>query len=394
MKLQTANCKLGFRAVRSAEREGISAVVAALLLLTGAGCGERGESLAHKPAAALPAPVATAFVREKPMDLTVRAIGAVEPMQKVSIRAQVTGILTKIAFQEGDEVREGQLLFEIDPRSFEADLKRAEATLARDQAQMENTERQAKRYEELVQKDFVTKAQYDDARTGADVLRATVNADKQAVENARLQLERATLRSPINGRTGNLLAHEGDAIKANDAPLVVINQIKPILVRFAVPSDRLPEIQKYSAATNLQVVAGRAAGSAMGRKGVLCFVNNEVDSDTGTVLLKARFENADSALWPGQYMDVELVLTTEANALTVPAEAVQPAQDGLIVLVVKSDMTVEKRIVVIRRTVEGTAVVSGGLAAGEQVVTDGQLRLVPGAKVEIRAGQKTDEAKP
>ena len=370
----------------AARRRGVPLVLA-LCLLALPGC--RREAEKRGPPEVRAVPVTAALVERKAVDLSVHAIGTVEPIRAVSVRSQVSGMLTKIAFGEGDEVKEGQLLFEIDPRSFEADLKRAEATLARDQALLTNADRQAKRYEELVQKDFVTQSQWEEVRTSAEVLKATVKADAESVATARLQLEYATIRSPLTGRTGNLQVHAGDLIKANDVPLVIVNQIKPILVRFSVPAERLPEVQKYSAATNLTVrvlTSREAAGQTF--EGTLCFVDNAVNGETGSILLKARFENRESVLWPGQYVDVVLVLKTDPDALTVPSQAVQPSQDGLIVFVVKSDMTVEKRTVEVERTVDGTSVVAKGLTAGEQVVTDGQLRLMPGSKVEIRAGLK------
>ena len=377
------------RAASGGHAGGVFRTLAAIGLAASlGGCGpDQSDAKAKTPRAAT-VPVVTAHVEEKAVDIEARAIGSVEPIQKVSIRSQVGGILTKIAFREGEDVREGQLLFEIDSRPLESDLRRAEATLGRDQAQLQNAERQVKRYEELAQRDFVARQQYEDVRTAAEVMTATVKVDAEAVANARLLLDYATIRAPIVGRTGALMNHLGDVIKANDLPLVVINQLQPILVRFAVPAERIPDI-KDAGGTNLLVRVWTSGERRKEHRGVLCFVDNAVDPDTGTILLKGQFENADAALWPGQFLDVALVMRTEPHALTLPSEAVQTGQSGLFVFVVKPDMTVEKRTVEVERTLDGTTVIGKGLSAGEPVVIDGQLRLVSGSRVEVRSEAKT-----
>lgn len=345
-----------------------------------------------KKVAQPPAPVTTATVEIQPMDLTIKAIGAVEPEQSVQIRSQVDGALVRIGFKEGDDVRQGQVLFEIDPRPFEAELKRMEAVLARDRAQLTNAELQVKRNKDLVQKGYITQSQYDELVTGVDSLNATLRADEQAVINAKLQLEHATICAPFAGRTGSLLVHEGDIIRANNAdPLVVLNQIRPILVRFTVPSERLADIRRYDGeGTNLEVRV-RIPGNETSPQpvGELCFVDNAVDPATGTLALKARFANEHNTLWPGQFVDVTLRLTTEANALVVPSQAVQSGQDGTFVFIVQPDLSVVKKTVTVRRNADGKSVIGEGVKAGDVVVTDGQIRLVPGAKVEIRSGPKT-----
>ena len=365
-------------------RTGILAILIAALL-PAAGC--RGKSDTKKGAENRPVPVTTAIVTRKPVDLVLRAIGAVEAAQSATIRAQVGGSLTNVAFREGDEVIADQPLFLIDSRTYESDLHRAEAALARDRAQLDNAEREAKRYEELAAKDYVSKSQYDAILTGVESLKSTVVADEQAVESARLEFEYATVRAPIGGRTGPLLAHVGDAIRPDDTALTTINQIKPILVRFSVPSANLADIRKYGSETNLPVRVRTSGDSGTELTGFLCFIDNAINNDTGTIMLKARFDNATGELWPGQFVDTFLVLNTETDALTVPSVAVQPGQEGLLTFVVKPDMSVEKRTVEVARTMNGATVIAKGLEAGEQVVTDGQLRLVPGAKVEIKAGK-------
>lgn len=366
--------------VRDCRRITAVSVLAVCVLSTG-GCGKKDDNRGGRKEGAVP--VRTALAAERSSDVVVKAVGTVEPMQTVAVRAQVGGMLTKVGFNEGDEVKAGAMLFEIDPRTFQADLKRAEAAVARDEAQLANAERQAKRYEELIQKDFVAKSQYDEIMTGVEVLKATLKVDKEVAEAARLQLERSTITASITGRTGPLMVHVGDLIRANDVPLVSVNQIKPILVRFSVPASNLPEIRRRVAVTNLVVRVSASDDPGRPLEGTLCFVDNTVDEDTGTILLKARFDNDDSALWPGQFLDVALVIRTEPKAMTVPSAAVQTGQDGLFVFVVRKDGTAEKRVVALLRTVDGTAVIGSGLTAGEEVVTDGQLRLVPGAKVEI-----------
>ncbi|MEI6807846.1 MAG: efflux RND transporter periplasmic adaptor subunit [bacterium] len=373
----------------------VAACALAALTVLSAGCGQvvvKGSGSKDKPV-----PIRTAVAEEKSSDIIVKAVGTVEPMQTVAIRSQVGGLLSKICFNEGDEVKAGAVLFEIDPRTFQADLKRAEATVVKDEAQLANAERQARRYEELIQKDFVAKSQYDEITTSVEVLKATVKVDKESVESARLQLERSTITAPITGRTGSLMVHAGDLIKAGDVALVSINQIKPILVRFAVPASNLPEIRRRMAEMSLVVRVSASGDPGRQFEGLLCFVDNSVDESTGTILLKARFSNDNSALWPGQFLDVALILRTDAKALAIPSAAVQVGQDGLFVFVVKKDekeMTVEKRPVTILRSMADTSIVGSGLTVGEALVTDGQVRLIPGSRVEIvKASQGIEKAK-
>lgn len=330
-------------------------------------------------------PVLAAAVEQKDVPLQVRAIGTVEPYSTVQVKTQITGELTGVFFKEGQDVKKGQLLFTLDKRPFEAALRQAESNLARDQAQAENARVQARRYEALWNSGVVAKEQYDQIQSSAEALEAAVAADKAAVENARVQLIYCSINSPINGRTGNLMIHQGNMIKANDTPfLVSINQIEPIYSSFTVPQQFLAEIKKYTATGKLRVEAiipNDPRGSLFGK---LSFIDNSVDQATGTIKLKGEFPNTDRRLWPGLFVTVALTLRNQPNAIVVPSQAVQNGQQGQFVFVIKSDMTVESRPVIISRSTDGLAVVEKGLAPGEQVVTDGQLRLVPGAKVEIK----------
>jgi multidrug efflux system membrane fusion protein len=296
----------------------------------------------------------------------------------------VTGLLTRVLFREGAEVGEGQALFQIDPRPFRAALDQALANLSRDRAQMENAVQEAGRYADLVEKDYVTQADYDARRSSAEALRAAVRADSAAVENARLNLEYTTIRAPIGGRTGNLLVHEGNLVRASATePLVVINRIRPILVRFPVPERHLPLLQRYRNG-RLPVYADPGGSGSMALEGRLTFIDNNVDPATGTILLKAEFPNAGRALWPGEFVNARLILFTERRACVVPAQAVTQGQEGLFVYVVQPDRTAALRPVTVSRTTDEWAVITRGIAPGDPVVTDGQLRLAPGARVVVK----------
>jgi multidrug efflux system membrane fusion protein len=361
-------------------RSRVLALAAILLALPALGAKKEGRAPA-------PVPVLAAAVTARPMADTVGAVGAVEPIESVAVRAQITGVVTEVGFKEGQDVRAGQLLFQIDPRPLQAALAATEAQLARNRAEAENARVQADRYARLVEQDFVTKEQAEEARTRAAALEAAVRADEAAVEQARLNLAYASVKAPIAGRTGSILVTRGNVARANDAPLVLINQLRPIRVTFAVPGGRLDEIRRHHAAGDLEV---RVRPSREGEEplliGRLSFIDNAVDPTTGTVALKAEFPNADDRLWPGQFADVELVLSIDPAALTVPASAVVASQEGPFVYVIGAENKVEKRLVKVGRTAGGFTALTGGVAAGENVVTDGQLRLVPGAVVEIKPG--------
>ena len=415
---------------------------AALLasLLGVAGCSESpagGAQTRPAPAPAVPVGAATAEQRLVPVQVTT--VGNVQAYTTVGVKSQVAGQIQQAHFTEGHEVKRGDLLFTIDPRPLQAALRQAEANVVKDRAQLrqmeaavaqrqaevtqalanlerdvaqfENARVQEQRYATLVQKELVAREQYDQVRTALAALQATVAADRAAVENsrasaraaeamvdngraaiqadealvetARLQLAYTTIRAPMDGRTGNLLVQGGNVLKSNeDNPLVVIAQIRPIYVSFSVPEPNLTAIKKYRDAGALKVEA-MLDGGRRTIVGAVTFMNNTVDPTTGTIQLKATFPNADSALWPGQFVDVALTLTSE-QAVLVPTQAVQAGQQGSFVFVVKPDSTVESRPVKVGRRLPRELVIEQGVKAGEQVVTDGQLRLVPGARVEIK----------
>lgn len=332
-----------------------------------------------------PVLVAVATVIKKTVPVELRAVGNVEAYSTVGVKAQTGGELIRVHFREGQDVSKGDLLFTIDPRPYEAALKQAEANLAKDTAQMEYAREQADRYEKLVKKGYVAKEQYEQFRTNAAALEATVNADMAAVENARIQLSYCFIHSPITGRTGSLIVNEGNLIKANaDTPMVTIHQNQPIYVTFSVPEQYLNEIKRYMSAGKLTVKTFISNEDVKPEQGVLTFIDNTVNIDTGTIKLKATFTNKEKRLWPGQFVNVVITLTSQPDAVVVPSQAIQTGQAGQYVFVIKDDQTVESRSVVVVRTVGDEAVVGNGLKPGEKVVTDGQLRLVPGAKVEIK----------
>jgi multidrug efflux system membrane fusion protein len=329
-------------------------------------------------------PVVAETADRKNVPLQVKAIGNVEAYNTVTIKSQVNGEIAEVHFREGQDVKQGKLLFQIDPRPFESTLRQAESALERDRAQAKNAEEESRRYATLAGKGFVSVQEYDRARTNAAALDAVVKADEAAVENARLQLEYTAIKAPIDGRTGAIAIQKGNVVKANDIPLVTINQITPIYVTFSVPEQDLANIKRHQASGDLHVEANVSNNGGRSVAGKLTFIDNKVNTQTGTILLKATFPNRSHALWPGQFVEVLLTLTTERDRTVVPAPAVQTGQQGQFVYVVKDDMTVEMRPVTVARTVDNRAVIEKGVQPGETVVTDGQLRLVPGARVEIK----------
>jgi multidrug efflux system membrane fusion protein len=330
-------------------------------------------------------PVIADTVVQKTVPVQVRAIGNVEAYSTVAVKSQIGGQLVRVHFREGQDVQKGDLLFTIDPRPYEAALKQAEANLAKDTAQLKNARADLLRYEELIKHDYVTKQEYDQIQANAAAMEATVNADKAVVENAHLQLKYCFIYSPINGRTGYLQSDEGNLIKENaDNPMVVINQIQPIYVSFSLPEEYLAEIKKYTSSGKVKVEVFTKREDHP-EEGALTFIDNAIDISTGMIRLKATFPNKEKRLWPGQFVDAAMTLTTEPNAIIAPSQALQTGQTGQYVFVIKNDLSVEARPVVISRTIDGEAVVEKGLQPGEKVVTDGQLLLVPGAKVEIKS---------
>jgi multidrug efflux system membrane fusion protein len=328
----------------------------------------------------VPVTVATAATKNLPQQ--IRVVGNVQPLSTVSVRAQVTGQLTRVWFREGDEVRRGQELFTIDPRPFQAAMQQAQANLARDEAQLRNAESERTRYAELVKKDYVTREEYDKIVAGAEAARAVAAADRAAIDNARLQLSYCEIRSPLDGRTGSLQVHQGNLVRANDTtPLVVINQVQPVYVQFSVPESQLGVLRARGNGIPVTAVAQGSNAVAQGR---LTFVDNSVDQQTGTITVKATFPNTDRALWPGQFVNVAVTVSERANAVVVPAQAVQNGQRGQYVYVVTNGDGVEMRPVTVADQVEQQAIIAKGIAAGETVVTDGQLRLTPKSKVEVK----------
>lgn len=368
--------------------------LAVFLILATAGCSRNGAAPSPRSRAGADAvPVTVATVVEQPMPIDLRVVGTVEPSATVAVRAQVGGELTAAHFSEGQEVKRNDLLFTIDPRPFNAQLHQAEANLAKDTAQAENAGAQARRYRDLIGRGIATREQLDQISTTAAALQATVKADTAAVETARLQLQYATIRAPISGRTGALMVQPGNVVRTSDTtPLVVINQLSPVYVTFSVPESSLSDVRRYQAAGSLRVEAQVPDDETAAERGVISFVDNTVDRSTGTIKVKGTFQNADRRLWPGLFVNVVLTLKTEPHAIVVPARAVQEAQDGKYVYIVKADRTVESRPVTVARTVGDCAVIATGLATGETVVTDGHLRLVAGARVTMDASAAADNA--
>jgi multidrug efflux system membrane fusion protein len=355
------------------------------LLLLVVGCGNKDAVQAAKPVSA-GAPVRIATVASRTMPVELQAIGNVEAISTVSIKAQISGQLMRVHFKEGDFVKKGQLLFTIDRAPFEAALRQAEGTLARDEAQALNSKLDAERYQGLGKQGVASKQQVDAAAAAANAMAATVAADKAAVETAKINLEYTSIYSPINGRTGSVGVKEGNLVKANDVPiLVTINQIEPIYVSFAIPEQQLAELKQYSNAKSLKVDAA-PQGSSQHFQGRLTFIDNSVDLTTGTIKLKATFDNAAHVLWPGQFADVKLTLKSQPNAVVVPTAALQTSQSGTYVYVVNQDLTAQPQPVKVGWNVGEDTVIASGLQPGQRVVTDGQLRLTPGAKVDIKSG--------
>ena len=372
-------------------------VLSVALIFAGCSQSGRAEGAAAGPAAGgappgpPPVPVTLAKVVRKPMPLELSAIGAVEPSSSVAIRAQITGELTSVNFKEGDDVEQGQVLFTLDRRPLEAALKQAEAALTRDQAQLANATAQAQRARELASRGIATREQVDTTSTAVSALEATVGADRAAIDNATVQLQYATIKSPISGRTGVLMVHPGNLVRANDpTPLVVINQVTPVQVAFGIPERQLGLLKQHLAQNTLRVEARRQGDLDQPAVGRIAFVDNAVDQTTGMIRIKGTFANGDRRLWPGQFVNVVTVLATDPEAVVVPSVAVQSGQQGTYVFVVKDDRTVELRPVTIARTNANDSIVDKGLKDGETVVTDGQLRLVPGSRISDKtaAGEK------
>lgn len=323
----------------------------------------------------------------------IKAVGTVEPFATVAVKSQVTGVVDQIHFKEGDAVKKGSLLFSIDSRPFVALLDQAQSALLRDKAELANAQRELARYRGAASKGYVSTEAAEQAETKAATLTATIKADEAAVENARLQVDFCKILSPLDGQTGVVLTDRGNLVKANaDTPMVTINQVMPVKVTFPVPGNRLTEIKKYQAEGSLQVMV-QPMGSEI-QKGRFSFIDNAVDPATGTIQLKAEFPNSEKMLWPGQYVDVKLVLTIRQNTVVVPSGAVQVGQKGPHLFVVGDDLVAHDRLVVPGTVAGDKTVIESGLEPGENIVVDGQMQLVDGAKVRTKESKKQDNPAP
>jgi multidrug efflux system membrane fusion protein len=357
-------------------------ILAVFLLCTS--CTTKKE----KPKAKPPVPVKVAQAVRKNVPVQVKAIGNIEAFTSVAIKSQVAGQIARLHFAEGSNVEKGALLISIDPEPFQATVSQYEAAMAKDQAQFKFAREQADRYAGLLKEGIVTHDQYDLLQSNAESLAAAVVSDRAAIKNAKIQLGYCSIRSPISGRTGSIALQPGNLVKANDLAIVTVNQVTPIYVTFSLPEKRLAEIKRAMAAGQLRIEALIPNEPGATEAGTISFLDNAVNPATGTIKLKGVFANKSHKLWPGQFTDVLLTLASRQNAVVIPAGAIQTSQQGEFVYVVKPDNTVEIRQVTSTATTGEEAVIEKGLAAGETVVTDGQLRLTPGAVVESKEKQQ------
>jgi multidrug efflux system membrane fusion protein len=357
-------------------------VAAVVLALSLAGC-----SRPVKKEAVAPVLVAKAMATNVPVQIDPPPVGHVMPLTTVTIHSQIQGMISEVHFKEGQEVKQGDLLFTIDPRPSQAALDQARAALERDLAQLEYAKINFAREQKLFDQKLISQDELDTNRASQDALAGTVAADRAAITNALLNLDYCEIRAPVDGRTGGLQAYAGNVVKAPDDTLLTINQIHPIYVAFAVPEQYLPVIKKEMRTKTLKVTAMYENMDVVvdPPQGELTFIDNSVDQTTGQIQLRATFLNVDSALWPGQFVTVTLTLSELSNVIVVPSQVVQTGQKGQFVYVVKPDQTVEERPVTTGITYQTETVVEKGLSAGETVVTDGQLRLAPGVKVSVKS---------
>ena len=358
-----------------------------VLMLAGCGGGDapgqpsRSSGEIERPKDTSAVPVMVAEVERTSMPVELQAIGTGQAFQTVSVESQVAGIIKEVHYQQGQFVQKGDLLVTLDKDPSLAALAQAEAALARDKAQLQLSQVELKRNDELFREGIISQGEHDQSQATFSAAQATVRADEAAIQTARIQLSYCSIYAPISGVTGAQLVFPGATVKANDAPvLVVINQVSPIYVNFSVPQQYLEPIKRFMARSRLPVKA-TPPGATQPENGFLTFVNNTVDTTTGTIRLMGQFGNTDHRLWPGQFSNVVLNLGEQQNALVVPSQAVQAGQQGDFVFVVKQDMTAEVRQVKVGHTINNKSEVLEGLSAGETVVTDGQVRLVPGTKV-------------
>ena len=358
----------------------IAVLAAATFIVLQANRGSRADP--QKGAQAVP--VTAVAVVTKTVPVRVYAIGNVEPYTTVTVKARVDGQIVSVHFKEGDEVRQGSVLFEIDARPFAAMLRQAQANLLKDRALLDRAVEQEKRYKDLLAKNFISPDAYEQVRTNAETAKATVAADEAAIESAKLSLDYCTIRSPITGYAGRIQIQQGNLVKANDTnPLVTVNQIVPVFASFSIPEQNIADVRRHQANGDLRVQATFPNSAHAPVAGRLSFLDNSADTTTGTIKLKAEFPNVDKALWPGQFVNVVLNLYEQKDAVVTPSSAVQSGPNGQYVFVVKPDMTVELRNIKISRAEGDETVVASGLQPGDQVVTVGQLRLAPGSRVSL-----------
>lgn len=337
-------------------------------------------------------PVVVATVKVQPMPVQFDAIGTVQTIASVSVRSRVDGEISQVLVKDGQAVKAGQVIMTIDPRFQQAQLDLAQANLARDRAQQANAFRDVNRYKPLAKQEFVSRQQLDTSTTTAQSTSAAVKADEAGVESAQVTLSYFTIKAAIDGRIGYINQKVGNDVKANDVPLATINQMKPIYVSFPLPQADLPPVRRAMAEGPVKVLATPVGASGKPEQGLLSFFENSIDPTTGTILMRATFDNSNEALWPGQFCSVTVDLSVQNDALTVPSVAVQVGQNGDYVYVITKDNKAEYRPVTVSRAIEGTTVISKGLSAGERVVTDGLLRITNGSRVTIRGTE--DASKP
>jgi multidrug efflux system membrane fusion protein len=359
------------------------AISLAVLLLLSAACHQANSQSVAMPAV----PVSVAQAEQRDVPIVVNAVGTISPYSMVQIKTMVSAEITQAFFKEGDFVKKGQLLFQLDPRSFDADLLKAKGQLARDKATAVTARSNAARYAALFKEGVIARELYENMMSAADQAEAAVVADEGAVESARVSVTFTKIYSPINGRTGNLQLYPGNVSKANDLPLVTINEVSPIYASFSIPEQFLPDVKRQMAKAALQVEATIPSTTVPADIGKVTFIDNTVDRTTGTITLKATFPNKDYTLWPGQFVTVVLTLNNRPNATTVPSQAVQSGQQGPYLFVVKADKTVELRLVKLGPQFQNQLIVEQGVSPGETVVTDGHIRLVPGSRVDFKRAE-------
>ena len=365
----------------------LSTLAAAAIALSVTGCSPNDAAESGKSKAPPGVPVVTAQVVRKPMPLKLQAIGNVEAYTSVAVKSRMDGQIIAVRFQDGQDVKAGQLLFELDPRALEAQVKQLEANVVRDKVIVANDQAKERRYKDLQDKGFISADAYNQIKTDLDAAQANVEANQAGLEAARVQLSYTRITAPIGGRAGRIMIQIGNVVKANDTvALVTINAVVPIYVSFAVPEQYLPEIRRFMAKAPLAVHASPAGDASTQTNGQLTFIDNAVDAQTGTIRLRATFPNKDHVLWPGQFANVTLTLSEQPDAVVIPSQALQNGPKGQYVYVVQLDQSAEMRSVTVDRTDGLEVVIASGLQAGETVVTSGQIRLTPGAKVAPKAG--------